>query len=153
MRLNARMPAMVQISHRAARVAWQLHRWHVQDPWTLAIELRSADAALACELRFTVDAATGLLLRATTLRHCGEVGEIAITGALSLWQTLRGPVHAAHTLTGGWWAEAQAVVHPCGPAALELDSRAGKTGFEFQPWLALEGADGTHVFELLWSGN
>ncbi len=56
-------------------------------------------------------------------------------------------------LSGSWGAEAQPQKQPGGHAALELDSRTGKTGFEFQPWLALRAAGATWLCELLWSGN
>jgi len=153
MLLNARLPAMVELGPRPVCVAWRLHRWHIPDPWTLAIHLAAEEVALECELRFAVDAATGLLLRGTALRHVGASGAIEVTGALSLWLAVRGRVTAAHTLTGAWGAEAQAETNPGGHAALLLDSRTGKTGFEFQPWLALDSADGVHLCQLLWSGN
>ena len=155
MRLNARLPAMVEIGPRRVCLAWRLHRWHQPDPWTLAIVLAADDAALEYEQVFTVDRATALVQRATTLRHFGQAGSapIEVTGALSLWLALRGRVTMAHFLTGAWGAEAQAENHPGGHATLVLDSRAGKTGFEFQPWLALESAQGVHLCQLLWSGN
>ena len=155
MQLNARLPAMVEIGPRPVCVAWRLHRWHMDDAQVLAIILVAEESALECEVSFAVDAATGMLLRSTTLRHYGSAGTapIEITGALSIWLTLRGKMRAAHTLTGAWGAEAQSVVHQGGHAALVLDSRAGKTGFEFQPWLALEATRGVYLCQLLWSGN
>lgn len=155
MLLNTRLPAMVEIGPRPVCVAWRLDRWVRPDAWSLAIVLRAEEAALECAALFAVDAATGLLLRTVTLRHAGEVGGAAIevTGALSLWLTLRSPVEAACYLTGAWGGEAQAAVQPGGHATLLLDSRSGKTGFEFQPWLCLQGADGVHLCEVLWSGN
>jgi alpha-galactosidase len=153
MLLNARLPAMVEVGARPVCVAWRLEGWSRPDGWSLSIVLAAEELALRCEVRFAVDAATGLLLRSTTLRHAGEGGPIDITGALSFWLTLRGGARAAHTLGGAWGAEAQAETHPGGHAALVLDSRSGKTGFEFQPWLALESDAGVHLCEVMWSGN
>jgi alpha-galactosidase len=151
--LNARLPAMVEVGARPVGVAWALASWHQPDPWSLSIALAGVDIPLACEARFAVDPPTGLLLRGTTLRHAGGDGPVDITGALSFWLTLRGGAAAAHMLSGVWGGEAQAEVHPGGHASLVLDSRSGKTGFEFQPWLALESPDGVHLCEVLWSGN
>ena len=155
MLLNTRLPAMVEIGPRPICVAWRLLRWSQPDPWSLSITLQAEDSDLECGVLFEIDAATGLLLRTITLRHAGPAGSRAIdvTGALSLWQALRSPVQAACYLTGAWGAEAQAASHPGGHATLLLDSRSGKTGFEFQPWLCLEGADGAHLCQILWSGN
>ena len=66
MRLNARLPAMVAIGPRPLCLTWRLAGWALEDPWTLVIQLAAEDAALTCEQRFTVDPATGLLLRTTT---------------------------------------------------------------------------------------
>lgn len=153
MLLNARLPAMVEVGARPVWVAWRLAGWSRPDGWSLAITLDAVELSLRCEVRFAVDAATGLLLRATTLRHVGDGAPIDITGALSFWLTLRGGARAAHTLGGAWGAEGQAETHPGLHAALALDSRSGKTGFEFQPWLALESAEGVHLCEVMWSGN
>lgn len=150
--LNARLPAMVEVGARPACVAWRLAGWE-RTGQGLSITLAAQGMPLRCEVRFGVDAATGLVLRGTTLRHTGEGDPVEVTGALSLWLTLRGGVVAAHTLTGQWGAEGQATVQPGGHAVLGLDSRSGKTGFEFQPWLALEAADGVYLCQLLWSGN
>jgi alpha-galactosidase len=153
MLLNARLPGMVEVGPRPGCLAWRLDGWSRPDPWSLEITLDAEGAALVCAQRFSVDPATGLLLRGTVLRHAGEGGPVSITAASSLWLTLRGGARAVHTLTGEWGGEAQAAVHPGGHAGLLLDSRSGKTGFEFQPWIALEGAEGVHLCNLLWSGN
>jgi alpha-galactosidase len=150
--LNAGLPALVEVGARPTCLAWRLLRWDRPDPRSVEIVLGAEEAALECRVRFEADAATRMLLRATRLVHVGRGAPIEVTGALSLWMTLRGEVAAAHFLAGAWGAEAQPVAQ-AGRATLMLDSRSGKTGFEFQPWLALEGPDGAHVAELLWSGN
>ncbi len=119
------------------------------------MRLVAQDSPLECTVTFAVDAATGLLTRSTVLRNGGAAGTAAIpvTGALSLWLALRGRIEAAAFLSGGWGAEAQPRTLSGGHAALELDSRTGKTGFEFQPWMALLAPDATFLVALQWSGN
>lgn len=153
--LNARMSALVEIGARRTCVAWRLHDWHRPDADSLAIVLVAEAPPLECTVCFSVDRASGMLLRSTRLRHFGapEGAAIPVTGALSFWLTLRGTVERAAYLTGAWGAEAQATNEDGGRATLLLDSRTGKTGFAFQPWLALQGAGATTVFQLLWSGN
>jgi alpha-galactosidase len=151
--LNAGLPALVELGARPTCVAWRLLGWTRPDGRSLEIVLGAEEAALECRVRLEADAATRMLLRSTRLAHVGTGAPIEVTGALSLWMTLRGEVTAAHFLSGAWGAEAQPARQAGGRAALVLDSRSGKTGFEFQPWLALEGKQGAHVAELLWSGN
>ncbi len=150
--LNARLPAMVEVGARPTCLAWRLEGWD-RDAGSLVIRLLAEEAALTCEVRHVVDAATGMVLRETVLRHVGTAGVVEVSGALSLWLAVRGEVSGARVLTGAWGAEAQERRVAAGHAALVLDSRSGKTGFEFQPWLALEGAQGAHVAEVMWSGN
>ena len=152
---NARLPSMVEIGPRADSVLWKLDRWDTPAPGCLVVTLAAEEAALACDVTFEVDATTGLLRRGTVLRNRGTAGSapIAITGALSFWLTLRGEIEEAIFLSGNWGAEARPRVQPGGHTSLVLDSRTGKTGFEFQPWLALRSAGATWLCELQWSGN
>jgi|GEM_PF-2008169 len=152
---NARLPAMVGIGPRADCVVWQLHQWNTPAPGCLVVTLMAEQVPLECEVTLEVDIPTGILRRGTVLRNRDAMGSppIMIGGALSLWITLRGEIKEAEFLTGNWGGEAQPTALPGGHAALELDSRTGKTGFEFQPWLSLRLADATYLCELLWSGN
>ena len=153
--VNARLPGMVEVGARPVCVAWRLAGWHQPDAASLAIDLVAEESLLACTVQFAVDPPTGLLLRRTLLHHAGPPGSapIEVTGALSFWTGLRMPVEEATYLSGTWGAEGQVRALAGGHAALLLDSRVGKTGFEFQPWLVLRGQDGVHLYQLLWSGN
>ena len=111
------------------------------------------DAALACEMTVEVDAATGLRRQTTRLRNRNRLGgaEIALDHAAIPLMTIPDAVAQATYLTGDWAAEAQTRTQTGG--ALHLESRAGKTGFTFQPWLALSSPTTTWMCEILWSGN
>ncbi len=152
---NARLPAMVAVGRRPLRVVWQVLGWESPADGCLTLTLAAEDMPLGCEVRFTIHPPTGILRRDTILRHQGTPGSapIAITSALSFWLAVRSEIQEAEFLSGSWGGEAQPRVHPGGHAALELDSRTGKTGFEFQPWLVLRSRDTTYLCELLWSGN
>ncbi|MFI5001955.1 MAG: alpha-galactosidase, partial [Reyranellales bacterium] len=63
------------------------------------------------------------------------------------------PIRRIFHLSGGWMEEANIQrVHP-GAGELTLESRAGKTGFDFQPYVALRTDTSTYLCQLLWSGN
>jgi alpha-galactosidase len=108
--------------------------------------------AIRAELDFYLDDATGTLRRCTRLTATAAT-DVELSGALSLSLTIGEPVRRATWLSGRWANETQVrSIVPDGTPLL-LESRSGKTGFEYQPYLALETASGTTVIELMWSGN
>ncbi len=116
------------------------------------LRLSLATSTLRCVVDFHVDDDTESLRRCTTLSAIGDE-EVELTGALSLSLMLAEPVHRATYLTGRWANETQVRRVVPSDTPLMLESRSGKTGFEYQPYVALETATGTVVVELLWSGN
>jgi alpha-galactosidase len=126
--------------------------------WDSAAAQRTADGLsltltspqLSARLDFLCDDATGALRRRTTLTARETV---ELRGALSFSLMVGEPVRRVTYLTGAWAHDTQ--VRSIAPdfTSLLLESRSGKTGFEFQPYIALETATGVTVVELLWSGN
>src|SRR4029079_9414747 len=91
--------------------------------------------------------------RTTVLRHTGQDGEIDLRAAESFTFLVREPIERMFHLTGGWMGEnATQRTHPR-DAVLTLESGSGKTGFPFQPYIALRTERDTYVCQLLWSGN
>lgn len=116
----------------------------------LAITLASDH--LVARLEFLFDAATGSLRRKTRLIASSQT-PVDIRGALSFSVLVSEPVTQITYLTGAWGHETQVRSVEPDYSSLLLESRSGKTGFEFQPYLALETATGTYLVELFWSGN
>jgi alpha-galactosidase len=116
----------------------------------LAITLTAAH--LSADLNFIFDDATGSLRRTTTLR-ASSADPVDLRGALSVSVLAAEPVRRMTYLTGAWGHETQVRSIEPDFSSLLLESRSGKTGFEFQPYIALETGNGTCVVELLWSGN
>lgn len=114
----------------------------------LAITL--ASKRITARLDFLFDDATGSLRRRTTLT---AVEAADIRGALSFAVLIGEPIERMTYLTGAWGHETQVRSIVPDFTSLMLESRSGKTGFEFHPYLALTTASGTYVVELLWSGN
>jgi alpha-galactosidase len=116
----------------------------------LTITLTSA--ALTARLAFLFDDATGSLRRTTTLTASSAI-PVDICGALSIAAMVGEPVRRLTYLTGAWGHETQIRSVVPDFTSLLLESRSGKTGFEYQPYIALETASGTYIAELFWSGN
>lgn len=152
---NTRCAAMVEIGPRAAAVPWRLEDWAPLAQNGLRLTLRAEHAALACELCFEVDTGAGVLRRATVLRNLHPAGgpAIPIASAVSVWVTLRSAVDRVTFLTGAWGEEGQTRHVSGSHCVLTMDSRTGKTGFEFQPWMTLRSDNASWLCELLWSGN
>ena len=148
---GAAMP-MIALGRNRRPVTWQLDAWRQEPADTLAIALRSDTCPLVADVRLTTDPDTGLLAWNTTLRHGGSHEPCEITHALSCWVDVHEPIEQVLYLSGAWAHEAQ--VHHVQPhRALTLESRAGKTGFRFQPYAALITERAVYLCKLLWSGN
>jgi alpha-galactosidase len=148
--LRATRPeAAVYLGPNRDRVHWRAATGSA-DGEGLHLVLSAED--LRAEVDFRVDAETASLLRRTRLVATGA-HEVEITGALSFSLRVAEPVRQATYLTGRWAHETQVRRIVPDHTPLLLESRSGKTGFEYQPYLCLETATGTVLVELLWSGN
>jgi alpha-galactosidase len=145
--------ASVRLSQGDEGVRWSLRAWSQPDPAMLVLRLEAAEQPLETELAFVVDAATGLLRRRTTLRHVGNGPPVDLREAESIAVLLPAHVQDVVNLAGRWGAETQVQRMHLPETALLLESRAGKTGYDFAPYVALRAPGHTYVCELLWSGN
>ena len=144
--------AIVLAGARRQPVAWNVATSHQPDPLTLRMALTAVDQPLIADIALAIDAATGLLSRTTVLRHQGVGPSVDITATLGFWFRIHEPIDRMLYLAGDWARETQ-VRHGQGDAPLVLQSRSGKTGFDFQPYLALRSATTTWLCQILWSGN
>jgi len=146
-----RPEAEVRIGPRQTPVLWA-GATAATGPDALTLTLAGANAPLTATLTFAVDAATGTLCRRTTITNTGAEA-VDLTVATSLSVVVRDGVRDALYLTGEWGGETQLVRTPADRAPLSIESRSGRSGFEYNPWLALDCGEVTHVFQVLWSGN
>lgn len=146
-----RPEAEVRIGPRQTPVLWA-GATAATGPDALTLTLAGANAPLTATLTFAVDAATGTLFRRTTITNTGAAA-VDITVATSLSVVVRDGVRDALYLTGEWGGETQLVRTPADRAPLSIESRSGRSGCEYNPWLALDCGEVTHVFQVLWSGN
>jgi alpha-galactosidase len=139
------------VGPQSDRVTWTAAAARI-DGTTFHLALTSDSSPLSLDWRLWADPTTGALIRQGTIRHGGGA-PVTVTGALSLSTRIVGPVLGITTISGAWAAEGQVrhVVPDHTPILLE--SRSGKTGFEYQPWIAVETPGAVTIVALWWSGN
>ena len=144
---------MVALGRCKQPVTWQLDAWRQTNAETVAITLQGNRCPLVAEIRLTVDPDTGLLVWENTLNNYGAGDHCDITHTLSCWIDVHEPIEQVLYLAGDWAHETQ--VHSVRPdhAPIVLESRAGKTGFRFQPYVAMSASGAVYLCKLHWSGN
>ena len=156
------VPDPIQITRTEARVGlapadgpvrWSLLTSFQPDDNLFVLTLAGTDIPLQSQLRFQLDQPTGLLLRETTLRHTGTVDHVTLSSAQSLALLLPTDIQDVIHLAGRLVAETQVKRQPLTETPIYLESRAGKTGYRFSPYLALTSPTHTYLCELFWSGN
>jgi alpha-galactosidase len=133
-------------------VTWRVATAHQPDERSLRLALTALDQPLFADVTYRIDAATGILARTTTLRHQGVGPAVEIDETLAFWYRIDEPVDRILYLAGEWAHETQ-IRHGQGDVPLELESRTGKTGFAFQPYVALRAGETTWLCQIFWSGN
>ena len=143
---------MVLIGAGRRPVTWHVATSHQPDARTLRISLNAAECPLIASIVFQIDAATGLLSHTTLLRHHGIGADVDITASVAGCYRVTEPISRVLYLAGEWARETQ-LRRGQGDQPLLLESRAGKTGFAFQPYVALRTDAATYLCEVFWSGN
>ena len=142
--------AMVVAGRRP--VSWRVAASHQPNPHTLRIALAALDYPLAADIVHAIDPDTGILSRTSVLRHLGVGPVVDIAETLSFWHRIAESVDRMLYLAGDWAHETQ-LRRGQGDVPLELESRAGKTGFAFQPYVALQAGETIWLCQIFWSGN
>nr|WP_183983413.1 alpha-galactosidase [Sphingomonas jinjuensis] len=136
------------------------YRSHRIDGETLIVDLADIRRPLTVELRYTIDADTGIIARSASVRN-GDARPVRIDQIAAAVFTL--PVaddYRLHYLTGRHAAEWTKKDVAITPALTVLESRRGSTGHGNNPWFAI-GRDGLTSEEsgpvwygaLAWSGS
>ena len=133
-------------------VSWRVSTSYQPNPLALRIALSGVEIPLEAELLLKIDASTGILSRKTVLHHRGSGPDVDIAATLAFCYRIHEPIVDVHYLAGAWAQETQ-IRHGDVGTPLVLESRAGKTGFAFQPYLALSTKTSTYLCQIFWSGN
>jgi alpha-galactosidase len=152
-KLRTTTDPMVLVGADQRPVVWQAGSWEEPNADHRRLTLHGRGLPLSAELSFAYDPATGFLSLQTVLRHTGHDGEIDLRAANSFAVLVREPIERMFYLTGGWTEETEVQrAHP-DDGVLTLESRSGKTGFQFQPYIALRTQADTYLCQIFWSGN
>lgn len=144
---------MVVVGAERRPVVWRVGTWQETGAHRRRLTLAAVDLPLQAELSLEYSATAGLLSQTTVLSHVGHDGEIDLRAAESFAFQVREPIERMFHLTGGWMDETEIQrTHP-DDGVLTLESRSGKTGFDFQPYIALRAERDTYLCQILWSGN
>lgn len=129
------------------------------DKGTLSIRLRDAQAGVAVDLRYTADAATGVVGRSARIENTGAQALTIDAAAAATWNLPRGD-YSLRYLTGTWAGEWHLQTRAVTPGATVLESRRGSTGDENNPWFAIGRGDAWNEEHgdvwfgaLAWSGS
>jgi alpha-galactosidase len=144
--------AMILEGAERRPVSWRVSTWHQPNPRALRMVLSGVEVPLEAELLIKIDPSTGILSRKTVLRHRGSGPDVDIAATLAFCYRIHEPIVDVRYLAGAWAQETQ-IRHGDGGTPLFLESRAGKTGFAFQPYLALSTKTSTYLCQIFWSGN
>ncbi|MBS0560611.1 MAG: alpha-galactosidase [Proteobacteria bacterium] len=149
----AAQPVLLATGTRRTPVSWQVADAQTQDPLTLRLSLRAVALPLAADVAFAIDAASGILVRRTTVRHTGEGPPVTVRASQSIWLGIHERVDHLVYLSGSWAAEMETQRDRALSGPLLLESRVGKTGFGAQPYVALRASGSTYLCQIFWSGN
>ncbi|MCC6169365.1 MAG: alpha-galactosidase [Caldilineaceae bacterium] len=149
---KTRNEATVSLAEGDQPVRWALGGWSEAESG-VTILLKGRENPVACDIHLSIDQATGIVQRRNVVRHTGRGRSLKLSQAGSMALLLPSEIDRITYLCGVWGAETQVRSMALDMGPLQLESRSGKTSFEFSPYVALHAPDHTYVFELFWSGN
>lgn len=138
-------------TRECGRQTWSLAGWETPEPDVILIRLQARQQPLTAVSEWRLDPETDVLSHSLTLRNDGGQNPVTVCEVSSLSICLPDTRQLTY-LSGQWVRETQAI-DVSGRTPLLLESRSGKTGFEFAPYLAVHGTGYTAVVTLAWSGN
>jgi alpha-galactosidase len=133
---------------------------HKIDGQTLTVRLKDIEREVFVELRYEMDAATGILGRSATIENRTNAPLMIEQASAATWTLPRGTNYTLDSLTGRWAGEGQLQQTALHQGEFILESRRGSTGHQNNPWFAIERAhtndqDAGEVYfgALAWSGS
>lgn len=146
---------MVTIGPTRRQVSWTESSRDQPAPSVHRLVLTAVEVPLEADLQFVHDASTGFVVRHTVLRNRGDgsAGDIDIRATLGCSIGIHEPIRTIVYLTGDHDQETEIRRVDADQGEVAMESRSGKTGFEFQPYVALLAEGSTYLCQLMWSGN
>ncbi len=133
---------------------------HRIDGQALSIRLKDIEREVFVELRYEMDAETGILGRSATIENKTSAPLVIEQAAAATWTLPHGTGYTLDSMTGRWAGEDQLHTEAMHQGTRILESRRGSTGHQNDPWFAIERAhtddqDAGEVWfgALAWSGS
>ncbi len=126
----------------------------------LTITLKDIERELYVEVRYSIDAETGIIGRSSVIRNKTAAPVTIEDAASATWNLPHGTDYTLRYLTGRWAGEWNLQQQAIRPGETVLESKRGSTGHQNNPWFAIER--GEHAEEesgdvwfgaLAWSGS
>jgi len=126
----------------------------------LTVRLKDIEREVFVELRYEMDAATGILGRSAVIENHTTAPLMIEQASAATWTLPSGTNYTLDSLTGRWASEGQLQQTAMHQGEFILESRRGSTGHQNNPWFAIERAhtndqDAGQVYfgALAWSGS
>jgi alpha-galactosidase len=133
---------------------------HVISADGLTVVLKDITRDIIVTLRYTVDAATGIIGRSASIENRTDTSVIVEQAAAGSYNLPAGDHYRLNYLTGRWAGEFQIQQRDITAGKTVLESRRGSTGHQNNPWFEIErtpSADEQHgdiwFGALAWSGS
>jgi alpha-galactosidase len=110
---------------------------HIDGP-VLTVTLKDISREVFVELRYEIDAATGVLARSAKIENKTKDPLVIEQAAAATWNLPRGTDYSLYYLTGRWGSEFALQHERLTPTARVLESRRGSSGAQTNPWFAIE---------------
>lgn len=144
---------LAAVGPRRQAVQWDLGAWEQPTAFEQRLALQARGHPLHADIVFGYDPLSGFVTRRTRLLNVGADRGLELVATLGFVFRIHERLRRLFYLAGGWEQEADLQRMRPGADSLVLESRAGKTGFEFQPYVALRTGAAAYVCQIFWSGN
>jgi alpha-galactosidase len=119
---------------------------------TVTVVLADDHYPFEVELTYRVLADVDAIVRTTRLRNTGAEPVTVHRAASACWAPPPGDGYTLTTLSGAVLTETQVTTRPLATGRVVVETRAGTTGHEHQPWVALTADGAVWSAALEWSG-
>lgn len=127
-------------------------RGHTVDGDTVTVVLADVHYPFEVELTYRVLADVDAIVRTTRLRNTGAEPVTVVRVASACWAPPARNGYVMTTLSGAVLTETQVTTRPLVVGRTGVETRAGTTGHEHQPWVALGHGNEVWSAALAWSG-
>ena len=126
---------------------------HAIDAKGLTIKLKDVEREVYVDLRYEMDASTGILGRSARIENKTQAPLVVEEAQAATWNLPADSDYKLNYLTGRWAGEWKLRTRSIDPGKTVIESRRGTTGDENNPWFAIRrGDESSENFGAVWFG-